>query len=438
MSRFIDALALRRCRVDADALARLNARADQTPARSALAFRAIAACALALAAPGLAAASPGLGRAATPQELAAWDTAVRADFKGLPKGSGSVAQGQLIWDGRCASCHGTFGESNEVFTPIVGGTTEDDIKTGHVAALTSRTQPHKTTLMKLATVSTLWDYIRRAMPWTAPKSLSTDEVYAVTAYILNLGAIVPDDFTLTDANIADVQKRMPNRNGMSRAHGLWDVTGKPDVHSVACMKDCPVGNQIRSSLPDAARNSQGNLAQQNRGIGASHAVDTSRPKATSPLAARDLAQGAADASAGMPASPSPDAHAVASSTARPPSPPAGAAWALQPSPNGSASTAAAPSSDVATPSAATDQLGNALAAKYACLSCHGVSARIVGPGFAEVAVKYQGQAGAPAALAAKVKLGGAGNWGAIPMPPQAQVPEEELRTLIGWILGRTK
>ena len=62
----------------------------------------------------------GIGRAATPAEIAAWDIDVRADFKGLPKGSGSVDQGMEVWDAKCASCHGTFGESNEVFSPLVG------------------------------------------------------------------------------------------------------------------------------------------------------------------------------------------------------------------------------------------------------------------------------------------------------------------------------
>ncbi|HTS85035.1 MAG TPA: c-type cytochrome, partial [Usitatibacter sp.] len=146
---------------------------------------------------------PGVGRLATPDEIAAWDIDVRPDFKGLPKGSGSVAQGQKIWDARCASCHGTFGESNEVFTPLVGGTTADDIKSGRVKSLT---QPDvvRTTLMKVPTISTLWDYIHRAMPWNAPKSLQTDEVYAVLAYLLNLGDILPDNFVLSDANIAEV------------------------------------------------------------------------------------------------------------------------------------------------------------------------------------------------------------------------------------------
>src|SRR4029079_1780805 len=78
----------------------------------------------------------GIGRPATPAEIAAWDIDVRPDFKGLPPGKGSVAEGQKVWDAKCASCHGTFGESNEVFTPLVGGITAEDIRTGRVASLT--------------------------------------------------------------------------------------------------------------------------------------------------------------------------------------------------------------------------------------------------------------------------------------------------------------
>jgi S-disulfanyl-L-cysteine oxidoreductase SoxD len=94
---------------------------------------------------------PGIGRPATPREVAAWDIDVRPDFKGLPRGSGSVAQGMDVWEAKCASCHGIFGESNEVFAPIVGGTTKDDIERGRVARLTDEGFPGRTTLMKLST-----------------------------------------------------------------------------------------------------------------------------------------------------------------------------------------------------------------------------------------------------------------------------------------------
>jgi S-disulfanyl-L-cysteine oxidoreductase SoxD len=195
---------------------------------------------------------PGIGRTATPAEIAAWDIDVRPDFKGLPPGSGSVAQGQKIWDAKCASCHGTFGESNEIFTPLVGGTTAEDIKTGRVASL-AKPDVARTTLMKLSTVSTLWDYVRRAMPWNAPKSLSTHEVYAVVAYLLNLGDIVPDDFVLSERNIAEVQARLPNRHGVTRSHGMWNAKGKPDVANAACMKNCAGDVKLTSEIPAHAR-----------------------------------------------------------------------------------------------------------------------------------------------------------------------------------------
>src|SRR5688572_22767392 len=117
---------------------------------------------------------PGIGRSATPAEVKAWDIDVRPDLQGLPKGSGSVARGQQVWEGKCASCHGVFGESNEVFTPLIGGTTAEDIKAGRVKSLTSPDTP-RTTMMKLSTLSTLWDYVNRAMPWNAPKTLTTEE-----------------------------------------------------------------------------------------------------------------------------------------------------------------------------------------------------------------------------------------------------------------------
>jgi len=97
----------------------------------------------------------GIGRTATAAEVKAWDIDVRPDLKGLPAGSGKVQDGQTLWDNKCASCHGTFGESNEVFTPLVGGTTAADVKRGRVASLTDPKQPQRSTLMKEATNSSL-------------------------------------------------------------------------------------------------------------------------------------------------------------------------------------------------------------------------------------------------------------------------------------------
>ena len=130
------------------------------------------ATALALACVALTAAAQdkpwhSIGRDATPAEVKAWDIDVRPDFKGLPAGSGSVDAGANVWEDKCASCHGVFGESNEVFTPIIGGTTDDDIKTGRVKGLEEGKSivPQKTTIMKVATVSTLFDYINRMDAW---------------------------------------------------------------------------------------------------------------------------------------------------------------------------------------------------------------------------------------------------------------------------------
>jgi cytochrome c551/c552 len=349
----------------------------------ALAFAfALALCALAGAA---IAAPPGMpGRSATPQEVAAWDIDVRPDFAGLPKGSGSVLAGQAVWEGKCASCHGTFGESNEVFTPLIGGTTAADVASGRVAALSNGRQPQKTTLMKLATVSTLWDYINRAMPWTAPKSLSTDEVYAVTAYMLNLGEVVPDDFVLSDQTMAQAQQRMPNRNGMRTDHGLWDIKGKPDVRSVACMKNCPVDATVRSSLPEAARNAHGNLALQTRGFGATRGVDTTQ-----------------------------------------------AAPGARPAPDGAPASSAAPS-------ATAGKAGLALLQQHACMACHALDAKLVGPSFKAVRAQYQGDGAAAARLAGKIKQGSSGTWGPIPMPAQAHLADADVVTMVAWILATPK
>jgi len=320
---------------------------------------------------------PNIGREATKAEVAAWDIDVRPDFKGLPKGSGTTARGQEIWEGRCASCHGTFGESNEVFTPIVGGTTKDDIKTGRVASLTSEKQPQRTTLMKVATVSTLWDYIHRAMPWNAPRTLTVDDTYAVLGYVLSMAEIVPEDFTLSDQNIAEVQKLMPNRNGMTQAHGMWNEGGKPDVKATACMSDCAKHVTIGSTLPDYARNAHENLALQNRPYGPFRGADTTKP----PLAKL----------------PGKGLMAV----------------------NMSAAESITP---------------EGLFKKHNCSTCHAPASRAIGPAISEVAAKYKGQADAMSKLQKKVKVGGAGTWGAIPMPPHAHVPEGDIDVLVRWML----
>ena len=228
---------------------------------------------------------PGVGRNATATEVAKWDIDVRPDFAGLPKGQGTVAQGQVVWEAKCAACHGVFGESNQTYNPISGGVQAQDVVSGHVANLQDKAYPARTTLMKLATLSTLWDYINRAMPWYAPKSLSTNEVYAVTAFVLHLDGIVADDFVLNEKTITQVQQRMPNRDGMNTRHHLWPGNefgglAAPDVSSVACMSACKTEVSITSSLPEHARDAHGNLADQNRLVGQQKGVNTLRKEKT--------------------------------------------------------------------------------------------------------------------------------------------------------------
>ena len=336
---------------------------------------------------------PGVGRAATLKEVAAWDIDVRPDFKGVPAGSGSVAQGQDIWEAKCAMCHGVFGESNEVFSPLIGGTTAEDVKTGHVARLLDASFPGRTTLMKVATVSTLWDYINRAMPWNAPKSLTPDEVYAVTAFLLNLGGVVPDDFKLSNKNMAEAQARMPNRNGMTTAHALWpgqEFGGKavPDVKVVACMKNCVVDVKVASNLPDFARNAHGNLAEQNRDVGAQHGAQTNRP---------EVKAGASPADAKL------------------------AAVAPTPTPT--------PTPAKAEPAVGDSKAAMTLVNKHVCTACHGIQQKIVGPAFTDIAKKYAGKADY---IAAKIKSGSSGLWGSIPMPAQT-LGDTDAKVIATWL-----
>src|SRR6185295_8811713 len=104
-------------------------------------------------------------------------------------GRGTVEQGQEIYDAKCATCHGTFGENNQ-YMVIAGGVRAEDLRAGRATGLRSA-DVVRTLGNKLNYASTLWDYINRAMPWSAPQSLSVDQVYAVTAYVLFLNEIVP-------------------------------------------------------------------------------------------------------------------------------------------------------------------------------------------------------------------------------------------------------
>jgi S-disulfanyl-L-cysteine oxidoreductase SoxD len=319
----------------------------------------------------------GLGRAASANEIAGWDIDVRPDGHGVRKGKGTVAQGQDLYDAQCASCHGTFGESNR-YMAIAGGVKAEDLKTGRASALQAR-DGMRTVGTKLNYATTLWDYINRAMPWTNPQSLTVDQVYAITAYVLHLNEIVPADFELNDGNLTKVP--MPNRNGMSTSHGLASPKGKPDVTGSTCMKDCVKEVKVTSELPDFARNQHGNLAEQKRPLGPTRGIDTTF-------------------------------YDPSAATAK-----------------------AAPVAVAAAPAAADPK---ALLAKNACTACHGMANKIVGPGFTEVASKYKGKPDAEAYLAKKIKAGGEGVWGPVPMPAQPGLKEDEAQAIARWIVGGAK
>lgn len=140
----------------------------------------------------------GLGRVALPEEIAAWDTDVRPDGKGLPPGRGTVSQGDALFQAQCAACHGEFGEGVGRWPVLAGGL-------GTLKA----DRPDKTIGSFWPDISTVFDYIKRSMPYGNARSLSDDDVYALTAYLLSMNDIVKDqNFELNDRNFTSI--KMPN------------------------------------------------------------------------------------------------------------------------------------------------------------------------------------------------------------------------------------
>lgn len=161
----------------------------------------------------------GLGSPATEEQVAGWDIDIRPDGLGLPPGEGTVEQGDEIYQERCAHCHGEFGYGGGSRYPeLVGG--EETLTTD---------DPRKTIGSYWPFASTLFDYIKRAMPFGEAQTLSDDEVYALTAFLLNLNGIVEDDAVMNSGSLSKVV--MPNVDGF-----IDDP--RPDVIKDACMKDC--------------------------------------------------------------------------------------------------------------------------------------------------------------------------------------------------------
>ena len=198
-------------------------------------------------------------------------------------------------------------------------------------------------------------------------------MYALTAFLLNMAGAVPDSYVLSNTTMADAQSRLPNRNGMSSNHGLWPGRtmgngGKADVKAVACMNNCATEPSLASMLPDFARNAHGNLAEQNRAVGAQLGADTSRPAGAAPQAAA--------------------------------APKAPAAPSVQ-----------------------------ALLTKHTCSA----DSKIVGPSWRDVAAKHGSRPDALPYLSGKIKSGGVGSWGQVPMPPQS-LPDEDARLIAQWLI----
>lgn len=186
----------------------------------------------------------GLGREASPEEVKAWDIDVRPDGLGLPEGRGTVAEGEEIYLERCAACHGEFGEGAGRWPVLVGG--QDTLKSH---------DPVKTVGSYWPYLSTVWDYINRAMPFGDAQSLEPDEVYAITAYLLFSNYIVEDEeFELSHENFTDI--RMPNEGG-------FVDDARPDTPTVAdgepCMSECKADVKItgRARILDVTPDSDG-------------------------------------------------------------------------------------------------------------------------------------------------------------------------------------
>ena len=185
--------------------------------------------ALLFASPAYAAQEFGLGRPALPEEIAAWDVDIRPDGTGLPTGRGDVATGEEVFTEHCSACHGDFAEGVDNWPELAGGqgTLADE-------------DPVKTVGSYWPYLATVWDYVNRSMPYGAAQTLTSDQIYAIVAYILYSNDLVDEEFELSDGNLLDVV--LPNADG-------FVVDDRPETEYPAwrqppCMRDCKAGVTI--------------------------------------------------------------------------------------------------------------------------------------------------------------------------------------------------
>ena len=184
------------------------------------------AAAMLLATPAFAQSKPPVhyGSPISEADVAALDIDIRtSDGKGLPAGKGSVADGEKVFAEKCVACHGEKAKGGSQFGAMVGGI--GSFTTGTRVLTPGSMYPY---------APILFDYTRRAMPMDSPQSLSNDQVYALSAYILHLNGLVPADAVMDAASLAKVA--MPNKDG-------FVVDDRPDTKATRCMKDCtPINN----------------------------------------------------------------------------------------------------------------------------------------------------------------------------------------------------
>jgi len=214
----------------------------------------------------------GLGRVALPEEVAAWNTDIRPDGQGLPVGSGDAIVGEEIWTEKCAVCHGDFAEGVDRWPVLAGGD-------GTLAS----SNPVKTIGSYWPYLSTVYDYINRAMPFGNAASLEPDEVYALTAYLLYSNDLIDDDFVLSNETFGDIV--MPNVDNFfmdDRAE-----TELPIFTVEACMTNCKDSVEVtkRAAVIDVTPESGGAGIDLESGGGG----ETPAPAAAEPAPAEEPA-----------------------------------------------------------------------------------------------------------------------------------------------------